>query len=262
MSSYRLEPPFSISFSGGESSGFMLHQILDEFGGSLPAGAVVLFANTGLEHEKTLEFVRNAGDAWGVSVRWLEYDAGEVKETTFEDASRAGEPFESLISERGYLPTPVARICTVNLKVRLMAKYLKGLGWTEWEAAVGLRADEPHRAARIKGDCAAETTVCPMAEAGHTLEDVEAFWSDQAFRLEIPRWLGNCQGCFLKSRGRIELVAEQYPEALEWWDQTEQATGKRFRIDRPSYGNILQQVSIQGRLFEDDGTSAPCRCSE
>jgi len=260
---YKIEPPFSVSFSGGESSAFMLRNIVDAWGGSLPEHSQIVFANTGLEHEATLEFVQRVSEEWSIPVVWIEFDPVEkFRIVDADSASRNGEPFDRLIEKKEYLPTPVARVCTVNLKMRAIAAYLKSIGWDEWDAAVGLRADEPKRAQRIKGDTAGESPVCPMYHAGHTLRDVESFWRSQPWRLAIPRWVGNCVGCFLKSRGRIEKIAEQYPEHLEWWAKAEEKIQKRFRIDRPGYRSILQQVTIQGRLFEDDGSTMPCTCTD
>ena len=206
MNPYRLETPFVVSFSGGSTSGFMLRKILDAFDGKLPEDGEVIFNNTGLEHEKTLDFVREVEERW-CPVTWLEFQPEtRFKVVDYETASREGEPFTAMIDWRGYLPTPVARICTVNLKIRCAAAYLLNKGVEEWNNAMGLRYDEPHRVHRMKGDRKAETTVCPMYEAKHTLKDVDEFWEGQPFQLGIPRWMGNCCGCFLKSRGRIEKV--------------------------------------------------------
>ena len=101
-----------------------------------------------------------------------------------------------------------------------------------------------------------------MYTAGHTLEDVETWWETQEFKLGIPRWMGNCCGCYLKSRGRLEMVAEEEPDLLKWWEDTEQRTGNRFRNDRDSYKGIRLQVLNQGRLWDDDGTSIPCTCTD
>ena len=260
---YLIEPPFSVSFSGGESSAFMLRNILDAYGGQLPSNSKVLFANTGLEHEKTYKFVNEVSTRWSVDVTWIEYDPeNRFKVVTPDSARTNGEPFDELIEKKGFLPTPVSRMCTTNLKMRAMIHYLKSLGWDDWDSAIGLRADEPKRALGIKGDYASEHPVCPMYHAGHTLEDVEEYWSNQAFRLDIPRWMGNCCGCFLKSRGRLEMVGDAEPGQLEWWSKTEQRTGKTFRIDRPNYSQLLHQITIQGRLFEDDGSTIPCRCTD
>lgn len=263
---YRLTPNFVINFSGGETSAFMLRQVLDSYGGKLPSGGKVLFFNTGLEHDKTLEFVRRVQESWSVDVTWLEYVAPkEFEIVSFDTASRNGEPFRRLIDIKGYPPTPVNRVCTSNLKMRTGYAYLRSIGWDEWDVALGLRADEPRRATRVKADYAAENPVVPMYHAGHSLKDVEEFWSGYEWRLEIPRWLGNCCGCFLKSAGRLGVIASDHPETLEWWAKTEEEIGKPFRLDRPSYRQMLTQVSVQGRLFEQedlDADTIPCTCTE
>ena len=263
MDPYKVDDPFSISFSGGQSSGFMLRKVLDAWGGEIPSHGKVVFANTGLEHPKTLKFVRDVSERWGVDITWLEYcPEDRFKVVRPEHASLDGGPFKSLIHKKGYLPTPVSRVCSSNLKMRAISSFLLSEGWHEWVALIGLRYDEPRRAARIKGDIAAEHPVCPMYEAKHTLQDVEDFWGNQEFDLEIPRFMGNCVGCFLKSRGRLEMIAEHEPDSLQWWADIEQEMESTFRIDRPSYSGLLHQVSIQGRLFDDDGTTQSCRCSD
>ena len=261
MNPYRITPPFIVSFSGGATSGFMLRKILDAWGGELPEESRVVFANTGLEHAKTLEFVHEVETRW-TPVTWVEYcPEKKYRVVDYQTASKRGEPFEALIDKKGYLPTPVARICTTNLKIRASAFYCIDQGFEYWDNAIGLRADEPRRVHRMKGDRAAETPVMPMYNADHTLEDVEQFWNTQDFKLEIPRWLGNCCGCYLKSRGRLEMVAEREPESLDWWIEQEEKIGKPFRLDR-SFKGIKLQVLNQGRLFEDDGSSLPCCCTE
>ena len=96
---YRIPGPALISFSGGRTSAYMLHQILQAYGGTLPDDVVVAFANTGKEREETLEFVRECADHWSVPVRWVEWRNNEkgFEEVTFETASRNGEPFADLI---------------------------------------------------------------------------------------------------------------------------------------------------------------------
>jgi 3'-phosphoadenosine 5'-phosphosulfate sulfotransferase (PAPS reductase)/FAD synthetase len=127
---FKITEPTVISFSGGRTSAYMLWRILQSNGG-LPAEAKVVFANTGKEEEATLKFVKDCQDNWGVPITWLEYrkDKPLFVEVTFETASRNGEPFEQLIQKRKYLPNPVSRFCTVELKVRTMHRYLKANGW-------------------------------------------------------------------------------------------------------------------------------------
>ncbi|PXW15506.1 adenine nucleotide alpha hydrolase family protein [Paraburkholderia caballeronis] len=64
--------PAQICFSGGRTSGFMLHEILCANHG-LPADCFVVFQNTGKEREETLAFIDECARRWGVPVTWLEW---------------------------------------------------------------------------------------------------------------------------------------------------------------------------------------------
>jgi len=155
MNHYRIDEPFVISFSGGRTSGFMLRMILNAFGGSIPSGSHVCFANTGKEHEATLEFVRDISERWGVDIVWVERmfrQDPSFRIVDFTSASRNGEPFADLIKKKNYLPNPIARFCTEELKVRAIAAYLKSIGVQSATMAIGLRADEPRRVHRVQGD--------------------------------------------------------------------------------------------------------------
>ena len=44
---YDILEPTVISFSGGRTSAYMLHKVLQNGGGQLPSNAIVCFANTG-----------------------------------------------------------------------------------------------------------------------------------------------------------------------------------------------------------------------
>lgn len=221
-----------ISFSGGRTSAYMLHHIL-EANGDLPEGRVeVMFQNTGREMEETLEFVREVGQRWGVMITWTEYRATApgFEVVGFQGASRNGEPFDALIDKRQYLPNQQSRFCTTELKIRTAKHYLRSIGWEYWHAAVGIRADEP---SRLNKPAAKErwTNWYPLAAAGVTKHLVGDFWKAQPFDLQLPNvrgncWLGNCDGCFLKSERSQAVLARDFPERHAWWEAAEQRIGK------------------------------------
>ena len=95
----------------------------------LPEEAIVCFQNTGKEDEATLVFVHECETRWNVKIHWIEYRNNEQGYTVvdYETASREGEPFEELIRKNNYLPSPVKRICTAQLKIRPQAKYMRDL---------------------------------------------------------------------------------------------------------------------------------------
>jgi len=277
---YLLDLPAVVSFSGGRTSGFMLRHILDAHGGQ-PDNLKVCFQNTGLEHPATYDFVQECGDRWGVDVVWLEYCIGDDGKPTYRrvdhaTASRNGEPFTALNKRKQYLPNPIARLCTVNLKIWVLAQYLGSLeafgdGYTN---AIGLRFDEPRRVLRTQGDKDAVTTECPLYRAQHTEADVLGWWGASDFDLRLPlknNRASNCIGCFLKGRQTLETLMLEYPEAFDWWIEAESTPlssapmGGRFRNDRPSYADMREILNAQGWLFDPNATdedTIPCMCTD
>lgn len=271
MNPYKIDPPFVVSFSGGRTSAFMLRNILDAHGGSLPDNGYVLFANTGKEYPTTLDFVKEISARWSVKITWVERDFQNetgCREVTYESCSRNGEPFSELITKKKYLPNPVTRFCTEELKVKAMAKYMKSIGINECTMVVGLRADEPRRVHRVQGTTRQGFDYeCPLARAGHGIDDVMKFWSQQEFDLILPnndRAFGNCDMCFLKGRGHLERVMRHDPTLAQWWIEREEQIGAKFRKDIPSYAQMLHQIRIQPELFngDDDEPIIPCTCTD
>lgn len=268
---FKIDEPTVISFSGGRTSAYMLWRVLQANGG-LPEEAIVCFANTGKEEDATLEFVRDCEKNWKVEIHWLEFrDADPAFErVTFETASRDGEPFEALIRKKNYLPNPVTRFCTAELKIRTIHKYVKSLGWKHNENMdwVGIRADEQRRAVKI------DRSRVPLYVAGVTAQDVGSFWSQQPFDLKLPNvngktMHGNCDLCFLKGGNQVLSLIQEKPERAIWWAKMEttvqssgmtRGDGDRFRSDRPSYAEMMSFAKNQTQLFHDE--SIPCYCGD
>jgi 3'-phosphoadenosine 5'-phosphosulfate sulfotransferase (PAPS reductase)/FAD synthetase len=279
---YQIDSPTCISFSGGRTSAFMLYKVLEAHQMSLPPEAMVCFANTGKEDEATLKFVQDCSDNWNVPITWLEYvDAEETKDrwkqVNFETASRDGEPFEALIKKRNYLPNPVSRFCTVELKVRTIHRYLKANGWTEWDSMLGIRADEQRRLAKIGNQDYGkhEEKIAPLGGMGVTKEIVGEFWRNQSFDLGLPNMNGvtmhgNCDLCFLKGGAQVLSLIQEKPERAVWWAKMEalalalasRPSGAVFRSDRPSYAQMIKFASEQKDMFDPNEETISCFCGD
>lgn len=265
--------PTNIAFSGGRTSGLMLRRTLDAHGGTLPADCRAIFLNTGREREETLEFVRDCGEQWGVDIVWVERrrvpgEPATAVRVTFDTASRNGEPFDALIDERSYLPNPVTRFCTEELKIKTTKRYLMTLGYEHWTSCVGLRFDEPKRVARIHASKRErETVATPLYDARITVADVAAFWKAQPFDLRLQSYEGNCDLCFLKGFAKRVRIIEERPELAAWWVGAERRIGATFRAHEPSYQRVLDWTKNQRRLpmFDDvtaDIESVDCGCTD
>jgi 3'-phosphoadenosine 5'-phosphosulfate sulfotransferase (PAPS reductase)/FAD synthetase len=277
MNPYKITEPTCISFSGGRTSAYMLYKVLEAHDMSLPEEAVVCFANTGKEDEATLQFVHDCEKHWNVPIVWLEYqDAEESKDrwkvVSFETAARNGEPFEAVIRKKNYLPNPVTRFCTIEMKIRTIANYLFSIGMCETRSEgeymswVGIRADEPRRAAKIPRDRT------PLVTAGVSKEMVGEFWRNQAFDLQLPNfngvtYHGNCDLCFLKGTSQTMSLIQEKPERAIWWAKMEalalasRPDGARFRKDRPGYATMMQYAEDQTDFFGNDETIS-CFCGD
>lgn len=265
---FKIDGPACISFSGGRTSGMMLKKILDAHGGKLPDDVIVCFANTGKEMPETLDFVRDCADAWNVSIVWLEYagknDDGKklLAVVNHGSCSRDGEPFIRLLKDRNFLPNPVARFCTVELKIRVIHRYLKSIGFMEWTSCIGYRSDESKRIARLGNQDYGkhEEKIAPLSKIGVTKYDVAQFWRDQPFDLQLPNMNGttmhgNCDLCFLKGGNQVLALIREEPERATWWIKAEslalasKPSGAMFRTDRPSYASMLEMALGHGELF-------------
>jgi len=269
MDVFCIDGPALVSFSGGRTSGYMLWQIIQAHGGTLPNDVHVVFANTGKEREETLRFVHECATRWNVNIRWVEQAdrkskdfAGRFVEVGYNSASRNGEPFERLIRRKSYLPSTVMRFCTSELKIEPMKFYMRAQGYKKWTNVVGLRADEKHRVERGKAANAKGkepwTSVFPLYDAGVTQRNVRSWWAQQDFDLQLLSFEGNCDGCFLKARPKLIEVERTQPGTLQWWSDMEKlasrfpsATHKGcvFRRDYEPYSDIIDAVRRQGDIF-------------
>lgn len=283
---FKIDSPTCISFSGGRTSAYMLWRVLQSNDG-LPSDSVILFANTGKEMPETLDFVKACSERWSVPITWLEYRFDEdprfrFKVVTYETAARNGEPFSEMIDQNGkpFLPNPVKRICTIRLKIDPFYRYLKDIGWEEWDNMVGIRADEPIRVAKIRANPSDGRSgihrIMPLADVGVTKAIVGQFWKSQPFDLELPNnngvtMHGNCDLCFLKPAQQVVALIREKPERAVWWAEMESkvqaktgfyADNSRFRKDRPSYAEMANFANRQGDMFDPNEEAIPCFCGD
>lgn len=256
----------NISFSGGRTSGYMTKRIIDEWSDKYEF--VVVFANTGLEHPKTLEFVHNCDTHFGFNTVWVEgvVHYGERRSSThkivtYETAARNGEPFEAEIKKYG-IPNTQFPSCTRELKLRPMESYIRSLGVDpdSIPTAIGIRADEKRRVSKEAG---AKNIIYPLIDTWPTdKQDVLDWWEDQPFDLGIDEFEGNCRGCYKKSFAKHFMQIRRDPTVYDWHRRMED----QYRDFGPQKG---QRVFFRGntdtrglfKLFEEHGDD-PGRASK
>ena len=253
----------------------MLWRVLDAHGGTLPDRCEAVFANTGKERPETLDFVEAMSARWGVPITWLEFDYAADRNPKYRarvvdraTASVAGEPFAALLGMGRFLPSVTERICTHELKVSTIDRYLwqrHGLTRRQTRKLIGFRFDEP---ARWKPALYQACEVgYPMVEARVTREDVAAFWQSQPFDLGIASERGNCDCCYLKARPNLLATIRDEPSRADWWIEAERRRGRTFRIGE-SFAQLRDAALAPDDAGEisagdvDGGEALPCFCTD
>jgi len=232
-----------VSFSGGRTSALMAYLCKREL---TDTELLVLFANTGQEHEATLEFVHRCDVEFGLNVVWLEAVAREGrqgctwKQVAFETAARDGEPFEEVIRKYG-IPNKGYPHCTRELKLNPMEFYLRDHGWDDAPKAIGIRVDEMDR---MQATAKEKRIVYPLVSWWPTSKaQVREFWRAQPFDLQIEEIHGNCVTCWKKSKRKLLTLARDEPERFDFMRRMEE----RYSRVRPERGR---------QFFFRDHTSA------
>ena len=144
-----------------------------------------------------------------------------------------------------YTRARLTRFCNRDLATRIFdsTAQLKGDDAVNFLSIIGLRADEPHRVARVLERnnllrdenrlADGEYVYPPLFEKGITKQDVFNFWSNQVWDLEIPQDvnMSNCVYCFMKGERALRDIAKRHnhadelrqngPESIEWWAKIE-----------------------------------------
>lgn len=206
-----------ISFSGGKTSAYMAKRVIEEYQST--HDIKVLFANTGQEHEKTLEFVNKCDKEFDLEVIWVEPDVrhGERRssqgiQVDYYSACRDGRLFEEMVKKYGISNFSYPH-CTRELKTRPMHNYIKNvIGWKKgtYATVIGIRSDEMDR---INQHYKRDIFWYPLIDWKITKTHINNFWFEQSFNLEIPEHLGNCVWCWKKTLKKQMAIIRDMPEA-------------------------------------------------
>lgn len=231
----------SVSFSGGRTSAYMAKWLIDNKRDEYDLSFI--FANTGLEHEKTLEFVNECDKRWGLNLLWVEavVHHGERKGSThkvvtYETASRNGGPFKSVVEKYG-IANPDFPHCNRELKLNPMYSWAKSkFNKPLW--AIGIRVDEIDR---MNSNAEKLGLHYPLISMNPTTKaEVRHWWAEQDFDLEIPEHLGNCVTCWKKSDRKLMTIAKHEPERFDFMKRMEKEHGLS---GAPIYDDSGKQVA-------------------
>lgn len=244
-----MKKKLKVSFSGGETSGEMAHDIKHDKALNEEYDIVYTFCNTSEENEETLVFVDECDKRWNLGVVWLEavvHPGEEIGSThkivSFETAKRNGEVYEEVIKKYG-ISNMTFQPCNREMKLNPMKSYMSSIGWDDYYTAIGIRADEQRR---VKRESAIKNKIVyPFIDWWpKDKQDIKDFWEDQPFKLGLEEHEGNCKWCWKKSlRKHFMLIAER-PEIYDFPRRMEQIYGYH---GSPCYG--VPAEGVEKRVF-------------
>ena len=168
-----------VSFSGGKTSAYMAKLLIDKK--NEYKNIIVIFANTGCEHEETLKFINNCDLHFGFKTVWVEAKVNQEKGlgtgfkiTNYKQASRNGEPFEDVIKKYG-IPFIKSPHCTRELKRNPILAYIKNIGLSkkDYLMAIGIRVDEVDR---ISPNAEKDKIIYPLIKNNVDKKTITEFW--------------------------------------------------------------------------------------
>ncbi|HKY06773.1 MAG TPA: phosphoadenosine phosphosulfate reductase family protein [Candidatus Binatia bacterium] len=216
-----------ISFSGGRTSAYMTQRLLREVDPTTEV--VVIYANTGEEDERTLQFVDRCDREFGFNVVWVEAEVNPKsgagtrhKVVDFRSATRRNAvlgPFEQVIAKYG-IPNKNFPHCTRELKRAPITSYLRSIGWKAgtYTTAIGIRADEKDR---ISPSASKNHIDYPLVRWDVTKSIVLDYFRGLPFDLYLPEHRGNCLSCWKKSDRKLLTLMNETPSCFNFMERME-----------------------------------------
>lgn len=185
---------------------------------------MVVFADTGREHEKTYKFIQDFEAYESIPITKIAYDPTQPNKWRMLDDLGEYDAFRALLENRKFkaLPNRVKRICTDELKIKTAKRFLRTIGVRKFENFIGFRADEPQRVKKREQKFVNVIDKFPLYDDGTTKQDVNEFWANKPYTLQIPAILGNCTMCFMKGENALLAILREYPELGDVWIEDEQ----------------------------------------
>lgn len=221
-----------VSVSGGETSWYMAQLIKKEFADKY--NLVFGFANTGKERQETIDFNLKCSEYFDIELHWIEavVHHNEKKACTHKvvdlvSYSKNGEPFTEVIKKYG-IPNVAFPHCTRELKSNPLRSFAKEyFNGEPFKIAIGIRADEIDRLNTVSN------YIYPLVNKNIIKADINRFWADLPFRLQLKSYEGNCDLCFKKSLRKLLTIITENKPAVKWWKETEKAF-EQFSAGRSS----------------------------
>lgn len=269
-----------IAVSGGRSSAYMAYHIHTS-PKYADCNKLYTFANTGMEHPKTIDFLKNIEKYWGIEIVKVEGvysdfmgEGVKYKIVDYDNLDMDATPFSGSIMHMNKgvfsgLPSKAAPYCSDRIKTlpcEKLANDVFGVG--NYVKAIGYRKEDmPRRITwpEIKADKKRIFPLFTDFKYPISLYDLDVFFISQPFKLNIPKHLGNCILCWKKSDANLAkaISDENGKKFVDWWAKMEKTYGNvSFRNNRSIF-DLVKIAELKNKqttldLFSDEDESCTC----
>lgn len=226
-----------VSFSGGRTSAYLVYLIEEKRKLGLLDNTHYVFMDTGAEHPKTYEFIRNCVKYLGIEITCLRVKVNpkhgvgaSYQVVPLKNCKPDLQPWYDYTQKYGMAHVTMPK-CTDVMKINPFTKYCNDtFGKGNYITWLGIRTDEPKRIKEIDG-------IKYLAEiSDKDKADILDWWAGRPFDLDLPEWLGNCVFCIKKGAPRIALAQIDEPQLAEDWESMVYRSGMYVTAGRKEKG--------------------------
>lgn len=222
-------PRHIIGISGGkDSSALAIH--IKKTRPDIFEKLELFFTDTGSELPEVYEFLDKLEKYLDKKILRLKVDLTNDTGYKVVDGHDDSVPFDDLLGKfKGFLPSPMARWCTRELKIKPMEKWV---GKDHCVSYIGIRIDEPTREGYVQGGQSNIVPVYPFREDSININGVYNILDESVGLPYYYNWRtrSGCYFCFYQRRVEWAILYKLYPDWFEMAKQyeTEHEDGRTF----------------------------------
>lgn len=273
-----------VNVSGGRSSAMMARHIQTSVKYK-DYQKLFVFCNTGLERPETIQFLKDQIKYWDLPLYTIEgvYSLNKgvgvkSKLIDFDNMDMTGKPFSEAIGQLNKnewcgVPNEAIPYCSEYLKKRVSNHFAKTVfGTTKYISAIGFRREDMPKRVTWKEVKMSKKRIFPLlTDLGNAVDQFELnrFFQNEKFKLQIHSRLGNCVYCQKKSdRNLIEAIQfdlrKQDFKYIDWYRNEESKYGNKFFRGNLSIDDLVRSAQYalddgnQLQMFSDIGEACMC----
>lgn len=238
---------------------------------------VYLFCNTGMERPETINFLKNIVKYWNIDLKLIEgvysNDLGvgvSFKEVNFETLDMNAKRFSEMIEHKNKgvfsgMPNQDAPFCSENLKTTPAKKYCDTIfGVNNYKKAIGYRKEDmPKRItyAEVKQDIQRIFPLLTDFDVPISNLDLNKWWSEQPFKLELHGIYGNCELCWKKSDNNLIENILYGTRFIDWYKNEEAKYNSVSFRNHKSINDLIKLSKLPRNLKIDFEDNYNCVCN-